>query len=116
MYFSQVIPNYFLIKNTMDMPDIKDYSFAKYINGELVLSTGDFAYDKTDAEYVDKIADYRVFNTDGFRHVLYKNGNATIMITRPELTFGDIIISFAYIFAFVLLFSNLFILIIRRPV
>ena len=95
---------------------IKDYSFAKYINGELVLSTGDFAYDKTDAEYVDKIADYRVFNTDGFRHVLYKNGNATIMITRPELTSGDIIISFAYIFAYVLLFSNLFILMIRRPV
>jgi two-component system, NtrC family, nitrogen regulation sensor histidine kinase NtrY len=95
---------------------IKDYSFAKYINGELVLSTGDFAYDKTDAEYVDKIADYRVFDTDGYRHVLYKNGNATILITRPVLTFGDIIISFAYIFAYVLLFSNLFILMIRRPV
>jgi two-component system, NtrC family, nitrogen regulation sensor histidine kinase NtrY len=95
---------------------IKDYSFAKYINGEIVLSTGDFAYDKTDAEYVDKIADYRVFDSDGFRHVLYKNGNATILISRPKLTFGDIIISFAYIFAFVLVFSNLFIIIIRRPV
>jgi two-component system, NtrC family, nitrogen regulation sensor histidine kinase NtrY len=94
---------------------IKDYSFAKYINGDLVLSTGDFAYDKTDAEYVDKIADYRVFDSEGFRHVLYKNGNATIMISRPKLTLGDIIISFAYIFAFVLLFSNLFIIIIRRP-
>jgi signal transduction histidine kinase len=94
---------------------IKDYSFAKYINGELVWSTEDFAYDKTDAEYVDKIADYRVFNRDGFSHVLYKNGNSTIMITRPELTSGDIIISFAYIFAYVLLFSNLFILMIRRP-
>ena len=94
---------------------IKDYSFAKYINGELVWSTEDFAYDKTDAEYIDKIADYRVFNTEGFRHVLYKNGNATIMITRPQLAAGDIIISFAYIFAYVLLFSNLFILMIKRP-
>jgi signal transduction histidine kinase len=94
---------------------IKDYSFAKYINGELVWSTEDFAYDKTDADYIDKLADYRVFNTDGFRHVLYKNGNATIMITRPQLTPGDIIISFAYIFAYVLLFSNLFIFMIRRP-
>ncbi len=94
---------------------IKDYSFAKYINGELVLSTGDFAYDKTDAEYVDKSADYRIFSTDGFRHVLFKNGNATVLISRPKLTFGDIIISFAYIFAFVLIFSNLFILIIKKP-
>jgi two-component system nitrogen regulation sensor histidine kinase NtrY len=95
---------------------IKDFSVAKYINGELVWSTEDFAYDKTDAEYVDKIADYRVFRADGYRHVLYKNGNATIMISRPELTAGDIIISFAYIFAYVLLISNLFILLIRRPV
>jgi signal transduction histidine kinase len=95
---------------------IKDYSFAKYINGELVLSTGDFAYDKTDAEYIDKIADYRIFDSESFTHVLYKNGNATIIITRPDLTIGDIIISFAYIFGFVLLFSNLFIMLIRRPV
>jgi two-component system, NtrC family, nitrogen regulation sensor histidine kinase NtrY len=95
--------------------EVKDYSFAKYINGELVLSTGDFPYDKTDAEYVDNTSDYKIFSREGFKHVLYKNGNATILITRPVLTFGDIIISFAYIFAFVLLFSNLFILIIRRP-
>lgn len=94
---------------------IKDYSFAKYINGELVLNTPDFAYDKTDAEYVDKLKDYRVFKSDGFRHILYKNGNATIIISRPDLTPGDIIISFAYIFAFVLIFSNLFIFMIRRP-
>jgi signal transduction histidine kinase len=93
---------------------IKDYSFAKYINGDLVWSTEDFAYDKTDAEYIDKIADYRVFNTEGFKHVLYKNGNATIIITRPHLTAGDIMISFAYIFAYILLFSNLFILITGR--
>ncbi len=94
---------------------IKDYSYAKYINGELVLSTGDFAYDKTDAEYVDKSADYNIFNSDDFNHVLYRNGNVTIIISRPRLTFGDLIISFAYIFAFVLVFSNLFILIIRKP-
>ena len=33
---------------------LKDYSFAKYINGEIVLRTGDFPFDKTDAEYIDK--------------------------------------------------------------
>ena len=95
---------------------LKDYSFAKYINGEIVLRTGDFPFDKTDAEYVDKISDYRIFRSEGFKHVLYKNGNATVMISRPELTPGDIIISFAYLFAFLLLISNIFILIIRRPV
>jgi two-component system nitrogen regulation sensor histidine kinase NtrY len=95
---------------------LKDYSFAKYINGEIVLRTGEFPFDKTDAEYVDKISDYRIFRTEGFRHVLYKNGNSTVMISRPDLTPGDVIISFAYLFAFLLLISNIFILIIRRPV
>jgi two-component system nitrogen regulation sensor histidine kinase NtrY len=94
---------------------LKDYSFAKYINGEMVLRTGEFPYNKTDEEYIDKISDYRIFRTDGFKHVLYKNGNATVMITRPVLTPGDIIISFAYLFAFILLFSNIVVLIIRRP-
>lgn len=95
---------------------LKDYSFAKYINGEMVLRTGDFPFDNTDTEYIDKNSDYRIFSTEGFKHVLYKNGNATVMISRPDLTPGNIIISFAYLFAFILLFSNLIILIIRRPV
>ena len=75
-----------------------------------------FPIDKTDAEYVDKFSDYRIFRTEGYKHVLYKNGNATVIISRPVLTPGDIIISFAYLFAFILFFSNMIILIIRRPV
>jgi two-component system nitrogen regulation sensor histidine kinase NtrY len=94
---------------------IKDYSFAKYINGELVLRTEDFPYDKTDAAYLDNTIDFRIFRTEGYRHILYKNGNSTIVITRPDISFGDIIISFAYIFAFVLIFSNIFLLLTRRP-
>jgi two-component system, NtrC family, nitrogen regulation sensor histidine kinase NtrY len=94
---------------------LKDYSFAKYINGEMVLRTGDFPYDKTDAEYIEKSGDYRLFDSDGYEHVLYKNGNATVLISRPNLSAGDIIISFAYLFAFILLFSNLIILLVRRP-
>ena len=95
---------------------LKNYSFAKYINGEIVLRTPEFPYDKTDAEYVDKFSDYRIFRTEGYKHVLYKNGNVTVIITRPNLTPGDIIISFAYLFAFILFFSNMIILFIRRPV
>jgi two-component system, NtrC family, nitrogen regulation sensor histidine kinase NtrY len=94
---------------------LKDYSFAKYINGEVVLRTGEFPYDKTDAEYVDKLSDYRVFRAEGFKHVLFKNGNATVIISRPYLTTGDMAISFAYLFAFILLLSYIFIFFLRRP-
>jgi two-component system nitrogen regulation sensor histidine kinase NtrY len=95
---------------------LKDYSYAKYLNGEIVLRTGEFPFNKTDNEYIKDVSDYRIFRADGFKHVLYKNGNATVIISRPYLTTGDNVISFAYLFAFILLFSNLVILVIRRPV
>ena len=94
---------------------LKDYSFAKYINGKIVLRNGEFPYDEADAAYVEESQDYKFFKTEGFKHILYKNGNATVLISRPELTAEDLIISFAYLFAFILLFFNLLLLIVRRP-
>jgi len=94
---------------------LKDYSFAKYINGEIVLTTGDFPYDKTDIDYLVEDSEYNTFTTDGFKHILYKNGNTTILISRPRLSVKDHIISFAYLFAFAFIFINLLLLIIKRP-
>ncbi len=94
---------------------LKSYSFAKYINGNLVLQTGNFPYDKTDAQYIGKGYDYRLFDREGFNHVLYKNGNITVIISEVRLSVLDLIISFAYLFAFILLISNLLLLLILRP-
>jgi two-component system, NtrC family, nitrogen regulation sensor histidine kinase NtrY len=94
---------------------LKDCSFAKYINGEIVLRMGDFPFDKTDAEYVDKVTDFRIFRSEGYKHILYKNGNATVMISRILISAGDLAISFAYLFCFILCITNIFILILRRP-
>ncbi len=95
---------------------LKEYSFAKYINGDLVLSTGDFPYNKTDSEYLGKTDDYRLFKADSFRHVLYRNGNVTVVISKPAITAQDIIISFAYLFAFIFIFSNLIVLLTKKHV
>ncbi len=94
---------------------LKYYSFAKYINGNLVLRTGDFPYDKTDEAYIDREYDYRVFNSEGYRHVLYRTANVTVIISDEQISFSDVIISFAYIFIFTLIASSIIILIIRKP-
>jgi two-component system nitrogen regulation sensor histidine kinase NtrY len=94
---------------------LKDNSFAKYINGNLVLQIGDFPYDKTDAQYIEKAYDYRLFDREGYNHVLYKNGNITVLISEEKLSVFDLIISFAYLFAFVLLVSNFLLLVMIRP-
>ena len=94
---------------------LKDYSFAKYINGNLALRTGDFPYDKTDNEYVDKESDYRIFTLEGYNHVLYKNGSVTVLISEPRLSIVNVVVSFAYLFALILLMSNLVVFIVYRP-
>ncbi len=94
---------------------LKDYSFAKYINGEIVFRSGEYSYDKSDARYAYTSPDYSIFRQEGFRHVLYKNGNVTVIISRPSLTAGDLIISFAYLFAFIFICTNVLMLFIRRP-
>jgi signal transduction histidine kinase len=94
---------------------LKNYSFAKYLNGEIILSHGDFPYNKADEEYVDEAEDYRIFDNEGFRHILYRNGNATVMISRPLLNAGKIIISFAYLFAFTFIVVNSILLFFASP-
>ena len=113
--FQQGYSELLLDKKFRGFYGLRDYSFAKYINGRIVLKSGEFAYDKEDDKYIDKNSDYRVFNSAGFRHVLYRNGNATVLISRPELNAGNIVISFAYLFVFIFIFANLLLILIRRP-
>ncbi len=94
---------------------LMDYSFAKYINGEMALKTGEFTYNNSDIEYIDKDSDYRIFDTGAFRHILYRNGSSTVIISKPETKPEDLVISFAYLFAFIFLFTNILLLLLKRP-
>ncbi len=94
---------------------LKDYSFAKYINGRIVLQNGEYAYNKDDVDYIDPLSDYRFFREEGFVHTLYRNGNATIIISRPSTGAGNLVVSFAYLFIFLFIFSNIIILFMRPP-
>ena len=114
-FFQQGYSELLLDKKFHGYAGLKDYSFAKYINGEIVLNNGEFPYNKTDVEYVDENSDYRIFNNEGFRHIVYRNGNATVMISRPVLSVGNIIISFAYLFTYIFIFSNLLMLFFNQP-
>ncbi len=94
---------------------LRNTSFAKYINGDLVLSTGDYAYSKTDATYIDKATDYKIFKADSYKHVLYRNGNVTVIISNRVISFKDIAVSFAYLFTFIFICANLIQFFVGRP-
>lgn len=108
-------PELLLDRHYQGFTNLRDYSFAKFIDGELVLRTGEFPYGKSDIELANTGEEYTVFDKDGFRHLMYTDGNVTVIIGKPELTIVNIIISFAYLFTFVLLMSNLVLLIIKHP-
>ncbi|NSW94751.1 MAG: HAMP domain-containing histidine kinase [Bacteroidales bacterium] len=93
----------------------EEYSMAKYINGEIVFRTGEFSFHRTDEGYVDPASDYHIIKTNGYKLVVYRNGNVSVVIGRPALSAIDIVISFAYLFAFIFLFSGFVHFIIRRP-
>jgi signal transduction histidine kinase len=94
---------------------LRNYSFAKYINGELALRTGEYPYQKTDNDYIGSDSEYSFFRAEGYNHSLFKNGNVTVIISRPAISLVDIFISFAYLLVFTLLFSGMLLLIIKKP-
>jgi two-component system, NtrC family, nitrogen regulation sensor histidine kinase NtrY len=104
-----------LEKNYHGYAALRDYSFAKYINGRVVLRTGDYPYADTDADYVVADSEFRSFDSNGVKHMLYKSGNVTVMISRPMVSLSERFISFAYLFAFIFIIFNILLFIVKPP-
>ncbi|MBO7522376.1 MAG: HAMP domain-containing histidine kinase [Bacteroidales bacterium] len=102
-----------LDRNFHGYAGLSDYSFAKYINGTAVLVYGDFEYKRVDASYVSGADDYKIFEEDNYRHVLLKNGNTTVIVSRESLSLSKIFISFAYLFVAALLCVNIAVALIK---
>lgn len=87
---------------------LSDYSFVKYIDGSTVISYGEYDYNSGDTEYItDMRSDYKIFKEEGYKHILFKNGETTVIISRPSLTGPNLLISFAYLFVFALILVNI---------
>ncbi len=80
----------------------KDYSFAKYMDGALVLNTGDFRYWTSDRDFEGESGSYFNFERDGYYHLLYRTGDTTVILSRPLIPSLNRIVSFAWVFIFML--------------
>lgn len=92
----------------------KDYSFAKYMNGVLVLNTGDFRYWTSDRDFKGESGSYFSFERDGFSHLLYRTGDTTVILSRPIIPFLNTIVSFAWVFVFLLASTSVLSMLYRR--
>jgi signal transduction histidine kinase len=96
-------------------PMLKDISYAKYSDSTLVMMSGDYRYDNDidPAKYKDEFTFVR---TNGFKHLYYNNGEMTVAVTTRDVTLLDRVITFAYLFVVIIVFSFvLLLLLLKHP-
>lgn len=93
-------PELLLDENLYNISKTK-YSYAKYYQGKLITSSGQYSYSMSSSSYTTGDTGFEVYYSDEYNHVVYNidKGN-TIIVTTPVLLFIDLIIAFSYIFVF----------------
>jgi signal transduction histidine kinase len=92
----------------------KYLSYAKYIDNRLVLQSGEFPYALDKRVYNKTNKEFVFFQSENYDHLLYNTpAGASVIVSFPTINFFNIIISFNYIFFF-LLIQTIFLLIIGQ--
>jgi two-component system, NtrC family, nitrogen regulation sensor histidine kinase NtrY len=104
--FREGYPELLIDQKYMKAIGPRDYSFAKYIDGNLVLNTGDFRFWTNDREIIDSSQAYHFFEQDGYSHLLYNTGNVSVILSRPVIPFLNSVVSFAWLFIYLISLST----------
>ena len=107
-----------LLDKSMEKPtSYKNFSYAKYNNGMLVDSQGDFMYNYYFDSYDVSEETFTIARWNGYRHVIYRiNENNYVIVSREVFSFVDYLISFPYLFVFFFFLSLLFLGIGNRAI
>jgi two-component system nitrogen regulation sensor histidine kinase NtrY len=94
----------------------QSYSYAKYHNGSLQLTSGEYPYNLTSDHYPGKLGEVVEFNADGYNHWIKKmDNNNEIVISHRAYRFNDSLVTFSYLFVFLFLVWLLIYYTIIRP-
>lgn len=90
-------------------------SFAKYSGTQLIEQTGDFPYAFDRSVYGFPKQEFTFFQTEGYDHLLYHtNSDNSVLVSFPTIKFYNIVISFTYIFLFLLFQATVLLIIGNR--
>ena len=112
--FAEGYPELLTDRKHLRQVRLKDYSFAKYIDGTLVLNTGDFPYPKSESGVFSTESEFSYLSSDGFDHMVYRQDEATVIFSRPPVPFISRVISFAWLFLWLLLISAISAVLYKR--
>jgi signal transduction histidine kinase len=106
-------PELLLDGSSQRFPRLRNISYAKYSDSTLVLRAGEFPYDNHIMPE-DLSGEYRFVKVNGYKHLFYSRGEMTLVVTTKAVTPLDKVITFAYLFITILLFSFIILLIFTR--
>lgn len=90
-------------------------NYAKYNRNQLIVSDGEFPYALERDVYGFLDNEYDFFQSENFDHIVYNsNADQSVIISFPTINFYNILISFTYIFFFLLIQITILLLIGNR--
>jgi len=81
----------------------KEYSYARYKNGKLVNQQGNYQYSLSNEQAENLTTEFSFITYNNYDHLFYKvpNGNGlVVVVSAPETTIIQILISISYVFLF----------------
>jgi two-component system nitrogen regulation sensor histidine kinase NtrY len=94
----------------------RDYTYAKYNNGQLITQSGDYSYSTKLDPYNIGSGEFEYTVYDGYEHLAYHLDEMnTVVVSNPRVTLLSTAITFTYIFVFFYLILTVNLLLINIP-
>jgi len=107
-------PELLVDRSVSDLPDLSDYSYGYYQEGQLVRRVGQYPYGFELAAIADTSAESYFFDSGGHSHYLYRIDKENVMlIGKPHPSLLSSISPFSYLFIWFSVISLLFYLALR---
>lgn len=80
-------------------PDLSQYSYAKYQDGELYKRVGNYFYNFNITRYTPAEEQFSFFNQNNYNHLYYQiDENKSLIISHKQKSVSDILAPFSYFF------------------
>ncbi len=90
-----------LLDDKQKLNAIKEYSYAKYLDNELIAQNGDYKYSLVNTIMDNVNSEFTFVNKDNYNHLIYKTGDQKYtVLSKKNIEFSDKQTSIAYIFVF----------------
>jgi len=109
-------PELLIDKKASDISDVSNYSYAIYVDGELLKRVGSYVYNINENDIESPDEEFVFYKKDRHNHLLYRIDESThLYISQTEPSFSDIVAPFSYLIIFFGLYLLIFLFVSFFP-